>query len=304
MRIILAILFTAIGVLSAFACDGRLLTEGVFNPPVCIPENPQRIVTLDAYYNLGMGLELGAPIIGAPLFAMDDDALQATAKERGVADIGSSSQPSVEAIIGLKPDLILGDAFMHARAYDIAQKIAPTVLIEAQDWKQYYALVADFTGRKGEADIEFDAYEKRAADIRARMPEVKVSVVRIIPGGFQVYVDGPGSYGPFSILREAGVTRTVYETVSDDTVLKRPDWEGLAALDGDILLYIVGGGHDNDPSGRLETETLNNPLWQMLPAVAAGRAYRVDPATWMEFSGLASANRVLDDVERYVLSNK
>jgi len=136
------------------------------------------------------------------------------------------------------------------------------------------------------------------------LPGVAACEGRIIPGGFQVYVDGPGSYSPFSVLRDAGVVRTAYETTTDDTVLKRPDWETLAALDGDVLLYIVGGGHDDDPSGRLETDTVNNPLWQMLPAVAAGRAYRVDPATWMEFSGLAAANRVLDDVENHVLAKK
>ncbi len=30
----------------------------------------------------------------------------------------------------------------------------------------------------------------------------------------------------------------------------------------------------------------------------------VDPATWMEFSGLAAANRVLGDVEKYVLAKQ
>lgn len=306
MRTVAAIVFTAFSAAPGFAaCEGRLLeTQAIFQAPVCAPERPQRIVTLDAYYNLGMGLELGAPIIGAPLFAMEDAALRATAKQNGVADVGSAAQPSVEKIVALKPDLILGDAFMHARAYDLARSIAPTVLINVQNWKEYYALVADITGRQGEADSAFAAYEKRAADIKARMPDVEVSVVRIIPGGFQVYLDGPGSYAPFSVMRDGGVKRTVYETSTDSTVLKRPDWEGLAALDGDILLYIVGGGHDDDPSGRLETETLGNPLWQMLPAVAAGRAYRVDPTTWMEFSGLASANRVLDDVERYVVAKQ
>lgn len=43
-------------------------------------------------------------------------------------------------------------------------------------------------------------------------------------------------------------------------------------------------------------------LWRMIPAVAAGRAYKVDPVTWMQFSGLASAHRVLDDVERTLLN--
>lgn len=289
---------------AAAACEGRVLdTPRVLHAPLCVPAAPQRIVVLDTYYNLGMGLELGAPVIAAPLFGMEDDGLRALADARGVADIGSSAQPSIERIIALKPDLILGDAFMHGRAYETVARIAPTVLVNVQNWRDYYATVAEVTTRSGAADAAFASYEARAAAIAARMPdELTVSVVRIIPGGFQVYVDGPGAYAPFSVLQDAGVRRTAYETATDDTVLKRPDWESLAALEGDVLLFIVGGGHDDDPSGRLERETLANPLWQMLPAVQAGRAHRLDPVTWMEFSGLAAANRVLDDVERFVLA--
>jgi iron complex transport system substrate-binding protein len=84
--------------------------------------------------------------------------------------------------------------------------------------------------------------------------------------------------------------------------MKRPDWESLAELDGDVLLYIVGSSYDVDKGSALEEETLANPLWQMLPAVKAGRAHRVDVVDWMSFSGLAAANRILDDVERYVLA--
>ncbi len=75
----------------------------------------------------------------------------------------------------------------------------------------------------------------------------------------------------------------------------------MPALDGDILLYIVGGVNNSATSGRHE-EVLANPLWQMLPAVKAGRVHRLDPAIWMEFSGVGSAHRVLDDVERFVVA--
>ena len=302
MRLILIVFFCVwSSVPATAACNGREVTANVFQAPVCIPGQPQRIVVLDTLYNLGMGLELDAPVVGAPLFGMEDARLAALANAASVADIGHYSQPSPERIIALRPDLILGDAVMHGRAYDTASRIAPTVLVSVQNWKDYYATVAAVTGRTGAAGQAFDAYEKRAAGIRRQIPDIKVSVVRIVPGGFQVYMDGPGAYAPFSVLRDAGVKRTAYETTTDQTVLKRPDWEGLAALDGDVLLYILGGGHHTDPSRKLEDEILANPLWQMLPAVKAKRAYRVDAVSWMGFSGLALANRVLDDVERYVV---
>ena len=78
------------------------------------------------------------------------------------------------------------------------------------------------------------------------MAEVTVSVLRITPFGFQVYVHGPSSYAPFAVMRDAGVKRPPYETVTDGTILKRPDWEGLSQLTGDVLLYIVGNPYDDE----------------------------------------------------------
>lgn len=285
------------------ACAGRTADGAtVYRAPVCVPQTPRRIISLDSTYNLTMALELGLPVVGAPLFNLRDPDLLAMAEKAGVVDIGSAAEPSIERIIALQPDLILGDAAAHAAAYDLATQIAPTVLVQAQDWKVFYATIARVTGADGKADPAFDAYNRRAAEIRARMPAVEVSVLRITPFGFQVYVDGPAAYAPFSVLADAGVKRPAYETATDATILKRPDWEGLTQLTGAVLLYMVGNPYDDQSNTTLEADTLANPLWKTIPAVAAGRVHKVDVATWMGFGGLGSANKVLDDVERFVLA--
>jgi len=300
-RLWLACLLLVLGAGPAAACAGRLVeSEHVFRSPVCAPAEPKRVVVLDPTFSLGMSLELGLPVVAAPLFAMSDEDLRARARALPVTDIGSYNEPSIEKIIAAKPDIILG-VTPAAPLYDTLSRIAPTVLIGADDWRTHFDVLARATGRAGAMKDMFDAYDRRAAAIRARMPDVTVSVLRITSWDFQVYLDGPRAYAPFSVLRDAGVRRTAYETTDDDTSLKRPDWEELAALDGDILLYIIGGLNKSDTNGRHE-EVLGNPLWQMLPAVKAGRVHRVDAATWMEFSGLASANRILDDVERYIVN--
>lgn len=304
MRILaLILLFLVASQPASAACDGRIISEHVLAAPLCVPNDPQRIVVLDASFSLGMALELGAKVVGAPLFGMSDKDLRATAEARGVADIGAITEPSIERIIALKPDLIIGSGFMAAPYQEMLSKLAPTALVDATDWKVYFAAVAAITGQSDRMAGMFDAYDRRIAEIRPRIPDVRVSVVRITSWDFQVYLDGPVSYAPFTVLREAGVKRTPYETSQDETAMKRPDWEDLGHLDGDILLYIVGGTNDSDTNGRHE-EVTGNPLWQMLPAVRAGRVHRVEPAVWMEFSGLAAANRVLDDIERYIIGSR
>lgn len=290
----------------AAACQGTEITEGVYNAPFCIPTQAKRIVTLDPLLTLGLLIELEVPVVATPYMAIQDAEVLDFVKRSKMVDLGNPKEPSLERIVALKPDLIIGSTEAHSQIYETASKIAPTVFFNHMDWKRYLRLLSEVTGREGAANEALAAYEKRVASIRARMEKTDktVSTVRLAPGRFVVFVDGPFAYAPFAVLQEAGVKRTKYETVADNTVIKRPDWEELANLDGDILLYVSASGFESGPDDALEKEVTENPLWQLLPAVQSGRAHRVDRATWQSFHGITSANRILDDIERYILADR
>ncbi|WP_020188308.1 iron-siderophore ABC transporter substrate-binding protein [Methylopila sp. 73B] len=276
------------------------MARDVLGAPVCVPATPVRIVALDPWLTLGMLFELGMPPVAAPLIGIQDDGVRKEAERVGVADVGLPLEPSLERIAALSPDLIVGSSYLHAKIEGAAARIAPTILIDPIDWKQHFRILASLVGRTEQAEAALGAYEARAAAIKASARDGAVSVVRVAPSGFQVYLDGPAAYAPYAVLRDAGVKRTPYETTTDQTVVKRPGWEQLAGLQGDVLLVVVVSGYDPSQDDRLAAATFSNPLWKMLPAVRAGRVYRVDRATWMGFHGVASAHRVLDDVERYL----
>lgn len=298
--LLLSLLIIAGPAPGADACDGRLVAgPDIIASPICAPEAPERIVILDPTFSLGMALELDLPVVGAPIYGMNDSALLAIAKARGVTDLGAFTEPSLETIVALQPDLIIGSGMLGAGVQAIAAEIAPTVMIAAENWKAYYRRLAEAAGRSDAAEEILGRYEARVEALKPRIPDAAVSVVRITSWDFQVYLDAPQAYGPFLVMRDLGVRRPPYETSTGGATLKRPDWEELSQLTGDILLYIVGGANDSAVSGRHE-EVIGNPLWAMLPAVRAGNVHRVDPGTWMEFSGAASAHRVLDDIERFV----
>lgn len=288
------------------ACEGTEITEGVYNPPVCVPAHARRIVTLDPLLTLGLLLELEAPVIATPYMAIQDEQVLDVVKAAKMTDLGNPREPSLERVVDLKPDLIIGSSEAHSAIYETASKIAPTVFLDHSDWKEYRRRVARITGREGVAEAALAQYETRVAAIRERMKDkdLTVSTVRLAPDRFVVFLDGPSAYAPFSVLHEAGVRRTAYETVTDGTVVKRPDWDELANLDGDVLLYVSASGFESGPDDALERQVTSNPLWQLLPAVQNGRAHRVDRATWQSFHGIASAHRVLDDIERYILADR
>ncbi|HEV7326703.1 MAG TPA: iron-siderophore ABC transporter substrate-binding protein [Bosea sp. (in: a-proteobacteria)] len=284
------------------ACDGRLVSDAILGPPVCIPRQPQRIVALDPLLTLGILQELEVPIVATPYAGIQGLEVRKAAQAASVADLGHPLQPSLERLLLAKPDLIIGSADMHGAIHETVSRIAPTLLLQHMDWKRHVMLLAEITGRSDAGLTALRGYEQRVAGIRARVPNLAVSVARVRPGGFNIYLDGPAAYAPYAVLREAGVRRTAYETTTGNTVAKRADWEEVAALDGAILLYTVVSGLDPGPDEALAASTVANPLWQMLPAVRTGRAHRVDRGTWMGFHGVASAHRVLDDIERLILT--
>lgn len=285
---------------TAASCAGRLLEDAqIIDGPVCIPAQPGRIVVADPTFSLGMALELGLPVVAAPLTGMNGPDLKARAEAAGVADIGSVLEPSLEAVVSARPDMILGSEIL-AGLLPTLNRIAPTVLISEPDWRRYERLIAQIGGREAKYDALMAALDSRIVQMRPRIPETRVSVLRITPWDFQVYPAGQRAWAPFALLSELGVRRSDYEEQSDDQTVKRPDWEDLGALDGDMLLYIIGGMNNSASSGRLE-EVTSNPLWQVLPAVQNGRVWPLDPGTWMEFSGIGSAHKVLDDVERLII---
>lgn len=304
MRLVLFFVFLVCNACAAFAaCEGRVWSKHISGPEVCIPAEPKRIVTLDPLLTLGILTELEVPVAGAPVFGIQDQQVRTLVENRSITDIGHPLQPSLERIAALKPDLIIGSGESHGQIYEKMSAIAPTLLIDHIDWKEHVRMLAEISGRTEAAEQALARYEERVKAIKARIPaDLKVSVARVRPGGFNIYMDGPAAYAPYAVLHEAGVRRTAFETVTDKTVVKRIDWEGVGALDGDIMLYVVVSGYNPGPDDELAAVTLANPFWQMLPAVEKGRAFRVDRATWMGFHGVASAHQVLDDIERYILA--
>jgi iron complex transport system substrate-binding protein len=300
--LLLAFLATTISMPALADCAGTMFDKPtVMHSPLCLPTHPQRIVALVPAFPLGVPIELGMPVVGAPLVGMNDTTMRDKAIAAGVTDLGSFFEPSIEKLIALKPDLIIGSDYLGEEAYQRVSKIAPTAFVTARNWKEHYRTIAEIGGGTEIMSRLFADYDRRVAAVRERVPkDVKVSFVRITPNEFQVYLDHPNAWAPFDIMREVGVKRPAFETSETSGDAKRLDFEGLSALEGDILLYMVGGTNDSETSGRYEA-VLSNPLWQMLPAVKAKRAYRVDSATWMEFNGIASAHKVLDDIETYII---
>ena len=95
----------------------------------CIPLNPQRIVILDEFYLLDnlSALEI-KPVGYTPcLVCTSSDVLSEYIAD--VPALGDMDAPSLEKIVSLKPDLILGLEWQE-KSYPLLSEIAPTVMVD------------------------------------------------------------------------------------------------------------------------------------------------------------------------------
>ncbi|MBD2095657.1 iron-siderophore ABC transporter substrate-binding protein [Trichocoleus sp. FACHB-591] len=274
-----------------------------------VPAAPQRVVSLSW---LDTVLSLGVQPIGSN--QVNDSYLQERAA--GIPNVGRSGAPSLEKILALKPDLILGWQTDHKAIYPQLSRIASTVIDSGEGsgaWKKTLQLYAQALGKTAEAEQLMAKYKARLAEFKQKMgasgsqpDQTQVSVVRVYPDGISLYLKDSFSG---TILADAGLSRPSTQSLSaseakalgGNPVQLSISRELLSQADGDVLFVWTG---ENDAksaqAAQKQLEQLkSDPLWANLKAVKQNRVYQV-PKYWIG-SGPIAANLVIDDLFKYLV---
>ncbi|MEL6406524.1 MAG: ABC transporter substrate-binding protein [Chloroflexota bacterium] len=285
--------------------DGfRLLThEFLLTEPVCIPEDPQRIVIA---WPLGMTslVRADAPLVGA--FALQGAINQFPGWEEEltvITDIGNPPNP--EAILALEPDLIMGPYFFFqdestsnypgsVEADAMWTSIAPTVVFDWQTttWRETTDIIFDAAGRADEFDalmLELDERIEELAGLIGNPEEIELTIVNIGAGytrTFTQYAPGAmiadrvGFSRPASQLlpvtpEEYFANPEAYPGFVNDGFSAEVSLERIDELDSDFIL-ISGLFVNNEDNQAALDVILDSPLWQSLDAVQAGNVHISD----------------------------
>ncbi|MFL0578800.1 ABC transporter substrate-binding protein [Dietzia sp. 179-F 9C3 NHS] len=249
---------------------------------------PERVVVLDsphldALVALGhtpVGITESGAGTGAPPYLGDVDA----------EIVGLTSEPDIDAIAALAPDLIIGAKVRHEAIYDELSGIAPTVFSEnsGTDWQEQARITAAALGEGEEMEELIDDLDTRIAEVGEQVGAegTSMSIVRFRPDNFRLY--GPGTFSG-SILSQMGFDLGQREWNEYSMAELSPElYEQIA---GDVVFFTNPGG---DPTAT--TMATVTGLWGDLPAVKAGKAYKVEDETWMVGIGVLGADEILDDV--------
>lgn len=221
-----------------------------------------------------------------------------------VVSLGMETEPNLETIVSLRPDLILGSQLRHEAIYEQLRQIAPTIFAETigRTWKENFQLYAQALCRETEGERIIAAWNDRIADFQAQMGErlkTEVSLIRFRADEVRIYTTG----FPGSVLREAGLSRPEsqqvddWETAPQVLVLNK---EQIPMMDGDILFYMVSNWGDDQGSQIME-EWTGHPLWKTLKAVQNNAVHPVNEEHWNLGGGVLAANRMLDDLYHFFL---
>ncbi|MGP3918892.1 ABC transporter substrate-binding protein [Nonomuraea sp. 10N515B] len=262
-----------------------------------VPMTPQRVVVLDTD-KLDTMVTLGLAPVGAAQAQENQkwpaylgSALSATKA------VGTLQAPNIEAIIALKPDLILGSKFRQAAFYDKLSKIAPTVFTEkvGVTWKENFLLDAEALGKKDQATQSLSAYETRAKEVGAKFSKLEVGIVRFMPTEIRVY--GPESFSGI-VVGDAGIPRPAAQQLADqqDKRFGKLSQENIAKAEADAIFYSAYG----EAAAKSQATVTGGPLWKNLEAVKSGNAHNVDDEIWMLGIGVTAAGKILDDLDKYL----
>ncbi|MBW4642878.1 MAG: iron-siderophore ABC transporter substrate-binding protein [Goleter apudmare HA4340-LM2] len=266
---------------------------------ICIPLNPQKVVVIGILEEL-LALDIkpvGAAIWrsvdgnGFPLFLQD--------KTAGIIELGNESQPNLERILLLKPDLVIGKKWAVEPIYSQLSQIATTVVIdtEEQAWKNRLKLVAEVFGKSAKAENLLNEYNQRLQLFQQKMGDrlvnTQISIVRVFSNLFRIYLQKSYSGG---ILRDAGLLLPPVQNQQD--IWQDISAESVEHINSDIVFVA-----DDHPQHSFLKFFKSNPLWLNLKAVKQDKVYKIDSQYWIGGSSIIAANRIIDDLFKYVVQN-
>ncbi|MCC3377565.1 iron-hydroxamate ABC transporter substrate-binding protein [Cohnella sp. REN36] len=235
--------------------------------PVEVPTHPQRVVVLTRFLT-GNVMALGVPLVGADEMSKENPRFADQLK-----DAAAVTDESLEKIIELNPDLIIG--LSDIQNVDKLKQIAPTVTYTygKVDYLKQQLEIGKLLNKEQEAQAWVDEFQARAQkageEIKAKIgADATVSVMETFNKQLYVYGENFGRgtellYGPFGLSMPAKVkeaTRT----------------DGYFALSTEVLKdyagdYIIFSKNADEDSSFQSTQTFKS-----LPAVQNNRVFEAD----------------------------
>ena len=233
-------------------------------------------------------------------------------------NLGNRNEPSLERLIKLKPDLIVGEVGNNRQAYGLLSQIAPTLLWDKRTakgkWQQSIRQLAQAVGDEKQAEAVITAYNQRITATRAEFAPIVAAHPNLLLLGANrlssdmAIVTGNGYLGELLEglgFQFAAPLRGNVGQVNSVSV------ELLPQVGTADMIFILG--HDLSPNRQNLTSVLdsqtsviqqewnNNAIAQTLKASKENRVYFVTYYLWNGLNGPIGAELILNQLRQLLL---
>ena len=260
-----------------------------------LDKTPSRVVALEYSF-----VDALAQVGVSPVGVADDnkvDRILTQVREKIAAwqSVGTRSQPSLEVIASLKPDLIIADPSRHTAVFEELKKIAPTVMFDSrhesyQENLETAQKIGDLVGKSSEMKAKINEHNDYIANIAKNLgvQGKKASFGTSREDKFNIQNDN-GYVGSFLTTLGFAPTKlnsdqSFVEINLEQLVMEKPEY-----------LFIA---HYRDESIARKWEA--EPLWKAIPAVKANHVYSVDSDMWARGRGLEASKIMAKQIEGFV----
>ncbi|MGG6269513.1 ABC transporter substrate-binding protein [Leptolyngbya sp. AN03gr2] len=227
-------------------------------------------------------------------------------------NLGDRSSPSLEVLILLKPDLILG---LKGQEHPVFSSLAPTILIDNEkNWRDNLKTVAQALGYPKDVSSVITSRQQQLDRVRAQLaPLVKThpKVLSIACSLTMDYIEVIHDGDAVTLLENLG-----FQPVSLGDVERKLgtrlqlNLETLAQLDADIVIVNTwlntwdGRSTYQVPLEELKQKWAKTPLLRNSSAWKEGRVYFVDYTLWASVIGEPIASSlILEELPQLLLSH-
>lgn len=296
------------------ASDCQVIQHDLGQTKIC--GYPQRIVALDPHaLDLVLSLDVqpvgyaehryalvGSPQSGKPIGEIKYLGDRITSNP---VYVGTLQSPSLEAILRLNPDLILGQ-IIDESLYANLSKIAPVLFPfkgepSVNQWQQSLPTLGKVFGREQRARQVIEQHNQRVATAKAELePIARESKVLLLEmsglDAIEVFTEQTFAG---ALLKELGFQLVIPEQrLSGALDIINLSLETLPQLDADTILVMASGGSGVE---KIKQEWGQNPILRSLPASKAGRVYFVDYQLWSRITGPIAAELMINQVRELLL---
>jgi iron complex transport system substrate-binding protein len=221
-----------------------------------------------------------------------------------MVDVGTRQESNLEAIAGLKPDLIITAASRAKQNYEQLKQIAPTIVFDAyplegagdqySEMETTFKTIADLVGKKSEADKVLSDLNNVYADSKEKLKAAKKDGAEFALT--QAYSNQNAA--TLRMFHDNSMIVQILQRAGLKNAFKAPKFESFGFTTGSVellpsvqnanFIYIV---QPND--NIFENQLKDNAVWKGLNFVKENRIYALPGTTWT-FGGPLSAQVIVE----------